>query len=228
MKKNEEFAYNFNSHALISPGYLTCKLPDIVIDELKESIDDVLNLSEKSSEIEKIDCRDKLAGNISCEYILKITPKIRYLTESLSEEYFKVFNMERPNHYYNRYNNATYRYKLSSLWVNIQKKNEFNPIHYHGGIFSFVIWVKIPYNLEDELKIYEKSPNSSASLFSFVYSDPYGKMCTEILNIDKTWEWKIALFPASLSHVVYPFFTSDESRISVSGNVFYDLVPNEN
>jgi hypothetical protein len=225
MKKIEAFEYNFNSHPLISPGYLTCKLPDIVIDELKKSIDDVLNLGEKPPEI---DHRSKLSGNISNEYTLRITPKIKYLTESLSEEYFKIFDMQKPDYFYSECCEEIYRYKLNMLWVNIQKKNEFNPVHYHGGIFSFVIWVKIPYNLDDELKIYEKSNNPSASLFSFIYTDPYGKMCTKILNIDKTWEWKIAFFPSSLAHVVYPFFTSDKSRISVSGNVYYDLVPNEN
>jgi hypothetical protein len=39
------------------------------------------------------------------------------------------------------------------------------------------------------------------------------------MYVDKEWEGKIALFPAKLNHLVYPFYTSDEPRISISGNI---------
>ena len=29
------------------------------------------------------------------------------------------------------------------------------------------------------------------------------------------------LFPSDLSHQVYPFYTSDKDRISISGNIMY-------
>ena len=29
---------------------------------------------------------------------------------------------------------------LGNLWVNFQKKNEFNPVHYHSGVFSFILF----------------------------------------------------------------------------------------
>ena len=34
---------------------------------------------------------------------------------------------------------------LNSFWVNYQFKNEFNPYHDHAGVYSFAIWLKIPY-----------------------------------------------------------------------------------
>ena len=37
-----------------------------------------------------------------------------------------------------------YPYYLVDWWVNIQKQNDFNPMHRHGGVYSFVIWMKIP------------------------------------------------------------------------------------
>ena len=37
-----------------------------------------------------------------------------------------------------------------NMWVNFQRKYEFNPLHKHSGLLSFVIWMKIPYNFEDE------------------------------------------------------------------------------
>ena len=35
-------------------------------------------------------------------------------------------------------------YYLREMWVNYQKQHEFNPLHYHSGIYSFVVWMKIP------------------------------------------------------------------------------------
>ena len=42
---------------------------------------------------------------------------------------------------------------LESFWANYQYKHEFNPVHDHGGAFSFVIWMKIPYDCEDQKKL---------------------------------------------------------------------------
>ena len=39
-------------------------------------------------------------------------------------------------------------YCLNRWWVNYQKQNEFNPIHNHAGVYSFVIWMKIPYDFK--------------------------------------------------------------------------------
>ena len=39
------------------------------------------------------------------------------------------------------------------------------------------------------------------------------------LFIDKTWEGTIVMFPSWLNHSVYPFYTSDDYRISISGNI---------
>ena len=36
----------------------------------------------------------------------------------------------------------TPEYILSALWINYQKKNEFNPPHDHDGKLSFVIYLK--------------------------------------------------------------------------------------
>ena len=37
--------------------------------------------------------------------------------------------------------------------------------------------------------------------------------------IDKSWEGVMILFPADTAHQVYPFYTSDDYRISISGNL---------
>jgi hypothetical protein len=111
--------------------------------------------------------------------------------------------------------------RLNNLWVNFQKKHEFNPNHNHTGVMSFVIWIKIPYNLQTELNAApgRRSNGNIASAFQFTYSDALGNHKTQDLYLDKSAEGKILLFPNKMIHCVYPFYTSDEYRISVSGNI---------
>ena len=40
------------------------------------------------------------------------------------------------------------KYFLEKLWCNFQKKDEFNPPHSHGGALSFVIYLKVPEELD--------------------------------------------------------------------------------
>jgi len=46
------------------------------------------------------------------------------------------------------------------------------------------------------------------------------------LFLDKSWEGTIIVFPAKMLHCVYPFYTSDGTRISLSGNVLLDTSKN--
>lgn len=109
---------------------------------------------------------------------------------------------------------------LDQPWVNKMKKTEFNPFHNHRGLYSYVIWVKIPYDIEDE-KNYFPDPNYVVtSTFSFIVACDKG-LVQHPIEVDKNYEWEMVLFPATLWHGVYPFFTSEEERVSVAGNVLY-------
>jgi hypothetical protein len=102
-------------------------------------------------------------------------------------------------------------------WFNIQKKGEFVPMHNHDGLLSYSAWIKIPYDAEEETK-----DGKYASCFQFNYSTITGSTFTEIIKIDKSFEGKIMMFPSTLTHCVYPFYTVDDTRISMSGNVLFD------
>jgi hypothetical protein len=41
----------------------------------------------------------------------------------------------------------------------------------------------------------------------------------ESLDVDKTMEGIWLYFHQSLNHIVYPFYTSDDYRITISGNI---------
>ena len=62
-------------------------------------------------------------------------------------------------------------------------------------------------------------PGKTFIFEDFVYTDIWGRISSHSLNLDKSCEGKIAIFPSVLNHIVYPFHTSDNYRISVSGNL---------
>jgi hypothetical protein len=152
----------------------------------------------------------ELAGNLEHEYRM---PK-----EGINI-YWPVI-LDEMNKYFSHN-----RWQLTGTWVNFQKKHEFNPIHHHNGDYSFVIWLDIPYNIEDELN-HPSTKNSNvpmASAFSLLYTDPYGNIAGRPFFLDKKDCGKFVIFKSSMPHLVYPFATSDEYRVSISGNLIDKL-----
>ena len=116
-------------------------------------------------------------------------------------------------------------YFLSSFWVNYQKETEFNPLHQHtNAIYSFVIWIKIPTNYEDQkqLKIASNANSESISNFSFNYLDILGNNRGYIYKMSPSMEGTMLFFPSHLQHQVFPFYNCKEERISISGNIAVD------
>ena len=113
---------------------------------------------------------------------------------------------------------------LQNLWINLQKKHEFNPLHNHTGILSFIIFLKVPYNLDDEMKVFpQASCEPMASKLSFIVFDSLGEISELNVPVDKSFENRMIMFPAKLNHLVYPFYTSDDYRITCSGNISYSF-----
>lgn len=163
---------------------------------------------------------DKLAGHLKHQYGLT---KCKKHVEKILVNYVDKFN---------RYTDFSTeigvfkgypKFELDHLWVNFQAKTEFNPPHKHSGLFSFVSWLKVPYDIQDEIALYPKleDPNvQQTAYFNFQYIGPYGDLCYRRFPVDRSWENKILIFPAKTTHYVNPFYTSDEYRISISGNFF--------
>lgn len=104
-------------------------------------------------------------------------------------------------------------FKLTSLWVNFQRAGDFNPYHIHGGDISFVIYTKIPKEINEEKVI--SNTKASGNIF-FAYGEEAEFNPSMINYIPE--EKKLFMFPAKLRHFVWPFF-SDVERISISGNI---------
>ncbi len=115
-------------------------------------------------------------------------------------------------------------YVLDSIWVNYQNKYEFNPVHCHQGVFSFVIWMEIPssYKKEKKLKFVKESNSQCPNTFEFIFTNMLGAVSTERYYLEPEDKGTILLFPSNLLHQVYPFYLSNKKRISIAGNIKLD------
>ena len=161
---------------------------------------------------------ESLAGQITKEYqITKSLPLLNPFLEEMGRAYQKEWN------YYPKENPNNNKLTVESVWVNMQKKLEVNPLHNHDGTLSFVAWLYVPFKLEDERNV-ENCKNSRtvelASTFQFVYTTALGTIANCPMFVENGWEGRIIMFPAKLLHMVYPFQTSDDYRISIAGNLY--------
>jgi hypothetical protein len=206
-----------NFRDLPNIGVIEVKVPDDIMAVLTTSIKKML----AENFISAVGYQQNLVGHLEKEFLLDQTCR-----DVLEPMVIEVGNMyeERWN-YSNQVNTGAFTtttsLALQNLWVNFQKKYEFNPTHTHTGIYSFVIWMRIPYQLADEEKYFPTVQDTAqkTSKFTFHYNNILGMHNAFSLPVDQDWEGKMLFFPASLTHSVYPFYTSDEFRISVAGNL---------
>lgn len=110
-------------------------------------------------------------------------------------------------------------WKLSELWINYQKANDFNPLHDHNADLSFVLYVQVPEELKTEKERYNqinRGPDPGTITFTF------GEYTYPFVHNQKVFmpeRGDIFIFPSTLRHMVMPFKTPDIERISVSGNI---------
>ena len=151
-----------------------------------------------------VPANEELIGHIDHEYFLP--EQCRQQLETLVLPMVGAYLQEYPI-----YNRA----KLSVLsdgapiflrdaWVNFQKKYEYNPVHDHGGCFSFVLWLNIPYTREDEdamsfTQKLHKDALTSNGKFEFFYNDTLGGIYSHKLPVDPSYEGMILLL--SLIHI---------------------------
>lgn len=208
---------DYNWHVFPNFGYIMSSFTDADMAPIRQEIEEIKSDFSKAKPHQY-----SLAGQIKHEYeLVKTHDYINKLVQPM------VFGYEREFALFQNYAHLkeTAKLQLEVAWVNFQQKTEYNPIHSHTGLLSFVIWSNIPYNMKDEESA---SPGSGANFrpygdFQFHYINTLGLHGTHRLEIDKSAENTIVVFPSSFLHSVHPFYTTDDYRISVAGNITYKL-----
>jgi hypothetical protein len=194
MKVKKEILYNF--------GYIESKIPKELYINL---LDECLNAENKN---QKIVTGLTSYGVVEHFYVKKNEIELTKFILNFRDEYEKNF----PGLANTGVLSKNLNFVCSKHWINLQKKYDFLPNHTHDGIFSYTIWMKIP-------KKIKKSKYSGN--FEFSYAEVSGKIFNKVINLTDKDEGKIIMFPSKLQHCVYPFRDTDETRISISGNILF-------
>ena len=190
------------------PSIARVKMPSYLIDNLNKYIENIISDKRKS---ENLDNGNTLAGHVTQEFrleenFLSSSGFLKFLASSVST-WIKISE-----------NKEIKEFKMIKSWVVRQFKNEYNPVHWHGGHISGVGYLKVPSSLGNNPQKNKKYNNN-------------GKI--ELLHGSKQFLSGSSLsitpevgyfyfFPHYLMHAVYPFYGTDEERRSVSFNAFID------
>jgi hypothetical protein len=202
-------------HTFPTTGYIECKLTEEDLQPVMEEINRIQSSFDTHTAF-----NFNLAGHLKHEYIIEDSfSHVEQLVKPLAIEHIRLF--DDINNIVKSPDNLV----LKSCWVNFQQKHEFNPIHRHSELISFVIWCKIPYTQQAENEFWKhiQDPRLAekrlSGQFTFTYTDTIGGAKVMPVVCDKSTEYTLLVFPSSMHHSVNPFYTSDDYRITISGNI---------
>ena len=159
----EEKLNNFIKVQSVELPWLDIILPKEVINFLWDAINHV----DSHTDAEK-----ELAGNLSKSSF--ILDKDNWFYKTILEKLVSSMFYRSWNNYYCIHIEKMIPapiFQLEEMWVNYQKQHEFNPPHVHAGIYSFVVFMKIPTHWKEQhaLPISANSSSPSASDFQFLF-----------------------------------------------------------
>ena len=186
-----------------SPAIGKYKISDNLVDTINKHIDLILDDQNK---IDELYHGKNLAGEI--KYEIKLTKE------------FIDLNLYNPikNIVYNfvksTLNKELKTLEVKSSWAVCQFENDYNPIHWHDGHLSGVMYTKITQDFGSSYKTVNKNGN-----IAFIHGST--QLTAASVYDVRPEVGDLFIFPSNLMHTVYPFF-SEEERRSVSFNVFLD------
>ena len=214
---------SFTDMRIMTPptqGIVFARLGDDMVDHLWKMI--------RRAENEKEEYKHRLAGNLTASFGLDDDNDFFYKEACLPlvNAFRQSNNGSDPVRSFVQTDPMTTPLLLTEFWVNYQYQTDFNPFHFHGGVYSFAIWMKIPTEWEDQCKLPQfqdiKKDNRKAGTFEFQYTDSLGGIRSMSYQLGKDFENCMCFFPAALMHAVHPFYGTDEARVSIAGNLWYD------
>ena len=99
-----------------------------------------------------------------------------------------------------------------AIWLNEMKATEFNPVHKHGGIISWVAYIDVPEEIRQESEDTSQVENVKGCITIL------SERTTESMHFNPR-SGDILMFSAKQRHLVSPFY-SDNTRITMAGNIW--------
>ncbi len=170
------------------------KLSKKIIKTLNDKVD-ISSINKKNDYSSKLASQIKNEIKISNSFIKKNLNKeiIQYIKKYLTKSQSKKIN----------------EVKIINLWIVRQFKNEYNPIHYHGGQLSGVGYLKIPKKMTENRFVKNKKSITNGTI-DFINGQK-NFLSKSIYNLNPK-VGDIIIFPNYLMHTAYPFNVEGERR----------------
>jgi|TARA_Y100000389_G_scaffold189383_1_gene213053 hypothetical protein len=191
------------------PSILKAKIPNELVYKLNDYAEKIIDDNNKN---ELLNHGNKLAGDVTQEFKLEsdFAMKVGWVS-FLGKCVQEWINLEMKK--------KIKKFTIIDSWIVRQFKNEYNPIHWHGGHVSGAGFLKIPKNLGNYVQDKGGKPYKGGKL-NLIHGS------RQFLS-NSTFEIKpevgdFYFFPSYLMHTVYPFKGNDAERRSISFNALID------
>ena len=185
------------------PSILKARIPIKILTELNEHIDNLIKINNANTNFGK-----KLAGDVTEEFNLdkEFMTKCGWL-EFLGKCVYEWVKLHRGE--------KITKFNLLDSWVVRQFKNEYNPVHWHGGHVSGAGFLKLPSTFGN-FKQNKNEQNYLGGNLTLIHGSKQFLSRSTFKIIPKVGDFYF--FPNYLMHTVYPFKGTEEERRSISFN----------
>ena len=190
------------------PSIAKVIIPEEIILSMNNYVEEIITNKKKSDDL---DFGRNLAGNVQQEFRLDIefmkkNNWAEFLGKSCQKWLLEGHNISLKN------------FEIISSWIVRQFKNEYNPIHYHGGQISGVGYLKVPKDMGQTIQKNKKVQHNG----KLVLIDGSKKFLCNPTFVITPKVGEFYFFPSYMMHTVYPFSNTLEERRSVSFNAKID------
>ena len=191
------------------PSILKTKIPQEIMDKLNNYIDQVV-IDKKKSNI--LNMGNKLAGDVTQEFKLE-----KDFMDNIGFLKFIGINVSRWVQI--SLKQKITKFSLIDSWIVRQFKDEYNPVHWHGGHVSGAGFLKLPKTFGSHIQNKEKTIYEGGTL-NFLHGSRQFMSNSKFRITPEIGD--LYIFPHYLMHTVYPFKGTDEERRSISFNGLID------
>ena len=191
------------------PSIARTIIPDKILDELNNYIDKTIANNQK---VNDLNLGPKLVGDVTQEFRLEkeFMSKCGWLNFlAKSTQQWIEFDTQKK----------ITKFNLIDSWVVRQFKDEYNPLHWHGGHISGAGFLKIPDTFGTHVQNKGEKQYLGGTL-NLVHGSRQFMSNAKLKIEPKVGDFYF--FPHYLMHTVYPFKGSNEERRSISFNGIVD------
>ena len=191
------------------PSIAKVKIPKQLVDSINEYVDNIISNEQKAKELS---AGSKLAGDVTQEFKLEQDFMsqcgwLKFLGQCV-QKWIKV-----------SINKDIKKFELIESWVVRQFKDEYNPVHWHGGHVSGAGFLKVPNTFGKHIQNKESIEYLGGTL-NLIHGSRQFLSNSKLKIIPEVGDFYF--FPHYLMHTVYPFKGTEEERRSISFNGLID------